>query len=119
MRFLADENIPGATVSALANSGHDIAWMRTRAPGAGDAEVLALAIAEARILLTFDKDFGERARAADLPPTCGVVLIRLPMRGSADTARLAQLINERSDWSGCFSVIEPGRVRMRPLHNVK
>jgi hypothetical protein len=30
MRFLADENFPGAAVSALAKSGHDVSWVRTR-----------------------------------------------------------------------------------------
>ena len=29
--------------------------------------------------------------------------------------RLAALITAREDWAGNFSVIEPGRVRMRPL----
>jgi hypothetical protein len=29
--------------------------------------------------------------------------------------RLAALISARDDWAGCFSVVEPGRVRMRPL----
>jgi hypothetical protein len=115
MRFLADENIPGATVSALAKLGHDVSWIRTRAPGLSDADVLALARAETRVLLTFDKDFGERARSADLPPSCGVVLIRLPIRGSGEAARLATMIDARNDWDGNFSVLESGRVRMRPL----
>jgi hypothetical protein len=29
--------------------------------------------------------------------------------------KLADLITARDDWAGYFSVIEPGRVRMRPL----
>jgi predicted nuclease of predicted toxin-antitoxin system len=37
--------------------------------------VLAWAAREERILLTFDKDFGELARKSNLPPTCGVVLL--------------------------------------------
>jgi hypothetical protein len=28
-------------------------------------------------------------------------------------ARLANLIDARNDWAGHFSVVEPGRVRMR------
>jgi uncharacterized protein (DUF433 family) len=118
-RFLADENFPGAAVSALEKSGHDVSWVRTRVPGAGDAEVLALANAEARVLLAFDKDFGERARAARLSPSCGVVLFRLPMPPASDVARLAVLIDTRSDWAGNFSVIEPGRVCMRALQKTK
>lgn len=116
MRFLADENFPGAAVGALEKAGHDVVWMRIAAPGASDPDVLARAVREGRILLTFDKDFGEVARAAALPTTCGVVLFRLPVPRPGDVGpRLADLVTSRDDWAGHFSVIEPGRVRMRPL----
>jgi predicted nuclease of predicted toxin-antitoxin system len=115
MRFLADENVPGATISALAGFGHNVSWIRTRSPGANDLDVLAIAIADERILLTFDKDFGERARGASLPPSCGIILVRAPVRNPVEAVRLASSINARNDWSGNFSVVEPGRVRMRPL----
>jgi predicted nuclease of predicted toxin-antitoxin system len=67
MRFLAHENIPGVAVAALSADGHDIAWVRSTAPGMTDPDVLAWAVREGRILLTFDKDFGELARNAALP----------------------------------------------------
>jgi predicted nuclease of predicted toxin-antitoxin system len=116
MRFLANENFPGPAVAALQAAGHDIVWVRTTKPGATDLDVLAWAIREERILLTFDKDFGELARKSALPPKSGVVLLRTPMPKPADIGqRLAALITARNDWPGYFSVIEPGRVRMRPL----
>jgi len=78
--------------------------------------VLAWAVHEQRILLTFDKDFGELARGSALPHTCGVVLLRIPMPKPGEVGRrLADLILARDDWVGYFSVIEPGRVRMRPF----
>jgi predicted nuclease of predicted toxin-antitoxin system len=118
MRFLADENFPRAAVTALRAAGHDVAWVSERSPGARDADVLHMAAAEARILLTFDKDFGELAWSADLPASCGVMLFRLPTPpadsvGDALRARIA----DRDDWAGHFSVIETGRVRMRPLNS--
>lgn len=61
MRFLADENFPGNAVTALQARGHDIVWIRTAAPGGKDEEILAWAVREERVLLTFDKDFGELA----------------------------------------------------------
>jgi predicted nuclease of predicted toxin-antitoxin system len=116
MRFLADENFPGAAVDALARAGHDVAWIAKIAPGMPDSEVLRSAARESRVILTFDKDFGDLARGASLPAACGVVLFRLPMPPSAEVgARLANLIDNRSDWFGHFSVIEPDRVRMRLL----
>jgi hypothetical protein len=116
MRFLANENFPGAAVTALTAAGHDVVWIRAAAPGAMDRDVLARAAREQRVLLTFDKDFGELARGSALPRTCGIVLLRLPMPGPGDVGqRLSDLITARDDWAGFFSVIEPGRVRMRPL----
>jgi len=116
MRFLANENFPGAAVDVLEAAGHDVVWVRTEAPGSADPEVLAWAARENRILLTFDKDFGELARGAALPSSCGVILFRIPMPGPSDAGRrLAHLIVARNDWAGHFSVVEPGRVRMRRL----
>jgi hypothetical protein len=116
MRFLANENVPGSAVTAVGAAGHDIVWVRAAAPGASDPEVLAWAAREGRILLTFDKDFGELAKGSALPQACGIILLRMPMPRPSDVGpRLADLITAREDWPGQFSVIEPGRVRMRPL----
>ena len=72
LRFLANENFPAAAVASLAAAGHDVVWVRIVAPGMPDPDVLAWAAREHRILLTFDKDFGELARGSALPRTCGV-----------------------------------------------
>jgi hypothetical protein len=116
MRFLANENFPGDAVTALGAAGHDIVWVRTAAPGSKDEDILAWAMRESRVLLTFDKDFGELAWRFGLPASCGIVLFRLPMPAAAGVgATLAAKIGERTDWAGHFTVIEPGRIRMRPL----
>jgi hypothetical protein len=116
MRFLADENFPGPAVGALQRAGHDVVWVRNTRPGAADSDVLAWAVHEERVVLTFDKEFGELANKSVLPPKCGVVLVRMPMPRPGDNGQyLANLITARSDWAGYFSVIEPGRVRMRRL----
>ncbi len=116
MRFLADENFPGSAVRALSAVGHDVVWVRTDRPGSSDQEVVAWAARESRVVLTFDKDFGEISYRADLPKASGIVLFRIPMPAAAEAGpRLAARIAERDDWAGHFSVIEPARVRMRPL----
>ena len=83
MRFLADENIPGETMARLRQIGHDVMSVRADMPGISDAEILSWAKREQRILLTFDKDFGELAWAAGLPRESGVILLRLPMPAAA------------------------------------
>lgn len=116
MRFLADENLSGAVVDEQIAREHEVDWIRTSVPGASDADVLAKAQSEGRILLTFDKDFGDLARIRTLGGDCGVVLLRvIPRPGPVAAARLADLILSRDDWAGHFSVIEPGRIRMRVL----
>jgi predicted nuclease of predicted toxin-antitoxin system len=61
MRFLADENFPGDAVTALRTSGQDVLWIRTDAPAITYQDVLSRSVEDARVLLTFDKDFGELA----------------------------------------------------------
>ena len=116
MRFLANENFPGDAVAAIQRDGHDVVWVRAAAPGTSDDAILAWAGREQRVILTFDKDFGELAWRVGLPASSGVVLFRLTMPGAADVgAALAARIAERTDWAGHFTVIEPARIRMRAL----
>jgi predicted nuclease of predicted toxin-antitoxin system len=116
MRFLADENFPGSAVGSLREAGHDVVWVAADAPSSSDRAVLARAVEEARVLLTFDKDFGELAWKHHLPAQCGVILFRcaMPSPGLAGSA-LAAMVTQRDDWPGHFSVIEDGRVRMRAI----
>lgn len=79
MRFLANENFPGSAVAALEAAGHNVVWVRTAAPGSDDLDVLAWAARELRILVTFDKGFGELARASALPSSYFVCRCREPI----------------------------------------
>jgi hypothetical protein len=116
MRFLANENVPRGAVEALTRAGHDVAWVRLDAPGSTDEVILARAVSERRVLVTFDKDFGELAARTSLPAASGVILLRVPLGDPFEAGeRIASLILARDDWAGFFSVIEPGRVRMRPF----
>ena len=116
MRLLANENFPKEAVEALRRQGHDVKWVRTDCPGISDRQVLSLAQSENRLLLTFDKDFGELAFRAGLPATTGVILFRIPPKFPAFIAQVAvAALDERTDWEGHFSVIEQDRIRMTPL----
>ncbi|BAY95408.1 MULTISPECIES: DUF5615 family PIN-like protein [unclassified Tolypothrix] len=116
MRFLANENFPSDAVEALRQQGHDVVWIRTDAPGITDPEVLSRAQTEDRILLTFDKDFGELAFRSKLPATSGIILFRIKAPSGAVVAqKVATAIASRNDWAAHFSVIEDDRIRMRLL----
>ena len=116
LRILANENVPGPVIAALRRRGHDVTWVREQARGAADAVVLQLAQSERRVLVIFDKDFGELAFAARLPADCGVVLFRLGGTSpEMDNARVVASLESRTDWSGQFAIVEDDRIRTRPL----
>lgn len=59
MRFIVDES-PGVAVARyLQSTGHDVLYVGDIMPQADDDDILELALAERRILITNDKDFGE------------------------------------------------------------
>lgn len=116
MRVLADENIPKVLVAALRESGHDVVWIHEVSPGVSDHEVLRIARDQERVLLTFDKDFGELAFRSSLPRSVGVVLFRMV----ADTPghlcrRILDALATRNDWTGVFAVIDQARIRLHVL----
>jgi predicted nuclease of predicted toxin-antitoxin system len=116
MRILANEIFPADAVSALRDHGHDVAWIRTDSPGISDTEVLDRAQRENRILLTFDKDFGELAFRLELPSLSGIILFRISASSSAFIAQTAlAAIESRDDWRDHFAVVEDARIRMTPL----
>ena len=116
MKLIADENFPRAAVKALRDSGLDVLWIAETSPGLRDEDVLELSVASSRILITFDKDFGELAFRANLTAECGIVLFRVWPQDPTEMADLAiRSIPCRSDWAGHFSVITREKIRMRPI----
>ena len=116
MHILADENFPGDAVRALRERGHDVAWIRTDAPGSRDVQVILRAQDESRLLVTFDKDFGELVYRHRFPAPSGVVLFRISPSLPQIVAQIAVgALESRDDWAGHFSVIEDERIRMTPL----
>jgi predicted nuclease of predicted toxin-antitoxin system len=116
MRLLANENFPRVAVEALRQNGHDVLWARLDMPGDDDVAILSRAQTDQRLILTFDKDFGELAFRWGLPATSGVILVRfandLP---DVIAERIVALLQTRTDWAGYFSVVESHRIRTRPL----
>lgn len=116
MRILANENMPEDAVVALRDRGHDVAWVRTDAPGSSDIQVLERAQREERIVVTFDKDFGELAFRIHAPSAHGIVLFRISAPSPTYVARaVVAALESRADWAGHFAVVEDDRVRMVPL----
>ena len=116
MKILADENVPGAAVEMLRSAGHDVAWVSEGGSGAADTDILSRASDESRLLITFDKDFGDLAFLARMPVSHGIVLFRLASM-SKDTVPqfVADSLASQVEWEGHFSVISERRIRMRAI----
>ena len=78
--------------------------------------MLELARDEGRILITFDKDFGELAFRRGLTAPQGIILFRISLASPGYATNLiVTVLESRSDWVGHFSVVEDDRIRMTPL----
>jgi predicted nuclease of predicted toxin-antitoxin system len=118
VRILANENFPVPLIRELRQRGHDVASVKELMRGAEDRAVLARAQEESRLVVTFDKDFGELAYRFGLAASSGVILFRLS--GSSpdiDNARALAALESGIEWTGCFAVVTNDRIRVRPLPN--
>ena len=116
MRLLANENFPLDAVEALRADGHKVAWIGEDSRSISDDKVLLRAQQENRIVVTFDKDFGELAFHSKLPAQSGVILFRITPISPQYIAQVAvQALASKSNWAGHFSVVEDNRIRMTPL----
>lgn len=116
MRLLADENCPIDIVNELRQRGHDVVWIRSDAPGSKDPEILARAQQEQRVIITFDKDFGELAFRNRQLSRSGIILCRLRgLSPSQLSALVVAAVEQQPTWEGLFCVIHEKRMRITPL----
>lgn len=76
MRFLVDECTGPAVARWLRGEGHEIFSVYDDSRGITDDAVLTKAVAEGWIVITNDKDFGEKVYR-DRKPHRGIILLRL------------------------------------------
>ena len=118
MRFLADMGVDQRIVDWLRTQGHDAIHLREQGlHRAADADIFAKAIAEDRIVLTFDLDFGEILALAGAA-VVSVILFRLNnTRTSFVQKRLEAVLaaDATALEQGAIIVVEDGRHRVRDL----
>jgi predicted nuclease of predicted toxin-antitoxin system len=117
MRFLIDECLKPVVSSLLNEAGHDAVHVAfVGLAGHPDVDVMALAQAENRVLVSADTDFGELlVNSGDALPS--VILLR---RNHAASNQAATIITALPDieeqlLQGAFVVITADRVRIRAL----
>jgi predicted nuclease of predicted toxin-antitoxin system len=103
MHFLVDQDVYKLTVDRLKELGHDVITVKELGMArASDEDLLRVAEDQNRILVTRDKDFFLRVTPGTL---------------SAVHRQLDKTLQEhgQEELMHCFSVIEPGRHRIRHL----
>lgn len=113
MRFLIDECTGPIVARWLREQGHDVFSIYEQARGMHDDEIITKAYQEDRILITNDKDFGEKIYR-DRKQHKGVILLRLDDERATNkiktTARLLENYSDRIQDN--FIVVTEQRIRI-------
>lgn len=116
MRIIADKNFPRDIVLALRQRGHDVIYVSEMMSGAMDDEILAFAHDEHRLMITYDKDFGELAFRHRQPSHGGIILFRIPYSDPEASVRIViASIESRDSWDGLFAVISKTGIRITSM----
>jgi predicted nuclease of predicted toxin-antitoxin system len=103
-----------ASVHRLRQADHDVVRIES---GETDSAVLEVARSESRIVVTYDRDFGFLVfrTLAPIPP--GIVYFRSqPVAPESTALELLAIMNTPGVvLEGRLTVVEPGRIRQRPL----
>jgi predicted nuclease of predicted toxin-antitoxin system len=117
MEFLANENFPLPSVNLLRQAGYNVASVTEGFPGIEDSQVLTYAADEQRVILTFDRDYGELIYRLRLPSPRGIIYMRFRPHTPEEPAVmfLNLLQTEGLKLDGQFTVVDRDRIRQRPL----
>jgi len=114
VRILLDACVWGKARQALTDAGHDVVWVGDWTRDPGDQEILGRAVAEGRVLVTLDKDFGELVVVRGEPHRGIIRLVGISaMQQAAAVLALLDRYGE-AVLSTAVVTVEPGRVRIRP-----
>jgi hypothetical protein len=115
-RFFTDECVASAIVAGLRARGFDVLEAKDVCAGEPDERALAAAAADGRVFITDDRGVGELA-VREKQAAAGVVVLflhALPI-GKREIYAVDQISAHAANFENRFSIIEPGRVRSRPL----
>ena len=114
MKLLFDLGVSRKAEQFFSAQGHDVKAVRDLDPRMLDQDVLELAVREARLVITMDKDFGELVYRSG-QKHAGVLLLRLEAAtGDEKIAALEILLGDYAgEITGRFAVFQNGKLRIR------
>ena len=116
VKLLANENFPLKSILYLIERGYDVKSISLDNFGILDSEVMGMAILENRIILTFDRDYGELIFKHNYKPESGVVYLRIDEFDPIDPGILVEklLVDTEVDLKRALTVIDgTGGLRQR------
>ncbi len=113
--IVADESVDFAIIELLRSAGFAVRAIVEEHPGWSDERVLEFAFREQAFLLTEDKDFGELTYRLK-KPNHGILLIRLiHLTGEVKAPLVLEVLQENKNrLLHCFSVLDEGKLRIKP-----
>jgi len=114
VKVLLDTCVWGGAIKILQEQGHDVVWTGAWEIDPGDREIMRHARDAGRILVTLDKDFGERAIVMGEPHAGIIRLVGIPAReqGRACGEALGRYGAELEN--GAIVTVGPSKIRIRP-----
>jgi predicted nuclease of predicted toxin-antitoxin system len=116
LRFLVDVGVGKKVENWLSEHGYDVQSVRALNPRMPDQEILQIAVTEARMVVTMDKDFGEMIYRSGLAHH-GVLLLRCEAATGEEKARIvAKILMQYADkLMNKFCVYLNGKLRIRDV----
>jgi predicted nuclease of predicted toxin-antitoxin system len=121
VKLLVDENLPPRVADLLAEVGHDAVHVRNLdAAGASDPEIIELAIADTRTIVSADTDFGALLAATGATAPSVILVREVVDRRPPDLVELlVGCIEQLENQLNCGAMIavtaSDARVRRLPL----
>ena len=119
VRFLIDNALPPRLAWLLTAEGHDAVHVgQYTLHDASDEKILARALAEARIVVSADTDFGTLLAAQEASEPSFILFRDANLLGAEDyfdVLRRSLSILETELAAGCVAVFRSGRLRVRRL----
>ncbi|MEK6476718.1 DUF5615 family PIN-like protein [Catalinimonas sp. 4WD22] len=115
MKFLANENIPLASIFFLRELGFDVQSIGLDNPSIFDAEVMNIAIKENRTIITHDSDYGELIFKHGFRPKAGVIYIRMQPSTPLETAKIVEDLvgNRKISLEHALTVVDANGIRQK------
>ena len=114
MKFLANENFPGPSITLLQENNIDLISIAEDYQGISDEQVMKIAIEEDRIILTHDSDYGELIFKYGYKPHEGVIYFRIYDFEPSDPAKiLLELIKQNINFKRNLTVVDERSIRQR------